>query len=159
MLRGTFPDSHARETAWENDVHPGGQMLFLSLSRRPVLLSLLFITLKEDPRRVFTVPRFPSVVHASTPPSPNEQELLLYSWRSENASGFIIYGAWVINHISLQTKLHGVQTYSKCLLWQLHMGSCCNLCNNKNEHSIYFMPYDMYTIVVALDTQAGTYCW
>ncbi|KAK1885500.1 Methylxanthine N3-demethylase NdmB [Dissostichus eleginoides] len=40
-------------------------MLFLSLSRQPVLLLLLFITLKEDPWRVFTVPRFPSVLHAS----------------------------------------------------------------------------------------------
>ncbi|KAI4806518.1 hypothetical protein KUCAC02_017338, partial [Chaenocephalus aceratus] len=38
-------------------------------SRQPVLLLLLFITLKEDPWRVFTVPRFPSVQ--------NEQGLLL----------------------------------------------------------------------------------
>lgn len=43
-------------------------MLFLSPSREPVLLLLLFITLKQDPWRVFTAPRFPSVLHASMLP-------------------------------------------------------------------------------------------
>lgn len=42
----------------ENDVHPGGQMLFLSLGRRAMLLLSLFITLKQDPWWAFTVPRF-----------------------------------------------------------------------------------------------------
>ncbi len=154
MLKGTSPDSHAWETAWENDVHPGGQMLFLSLSRQPVLLLLLFITLKEDPWRVFTVPRFPSVLHASMLPSPNEQELLLSKgkWKLVRA-----YNIWCVsNKPYIYSSPDTLILYTP--LMRTHMGTQFNLYNNKKEHSIYFMPYDMYTIVVLLGTQAGTYC-
>lgn len=67
-------------------------MLFLSLSRQPVLLLLLFITLKQDPWWAFTVPRLPSRFYM--PPCSHRQTSKSFccTRASENLRGLLMCG-------------------------------------------------------------------
>lgn len=150
MFRGTSPDSHAWETAWENDVHPGGQMLFLSPSREPVLLLLLFITLKQDPWRVFTAPRFPSVLHASMLPFAKRAGAFVVEGGGRGGSKNLqrglssvawICGVWVINHASIHVKPLGVQTILRAAREEPIWAPSSIYTTTKQEHSIYCTPY------------------